>query len=521
MKQKLFVIIYTVSIVLVVIVLSAVVTMVKKNTDVALTPEERIDTSLAQYAERPNSTTTYGTSNIPFFLSPYLFPRSEPLADGCSLRFSFAPLQKAVEPGGKIDYTITLSNRGKVVCQNVSLSIYYTESETFVASNPAPTASDYYWAVGNIGPAKERRISLTTKTSSADGRDMISEACATADNSSDICSQNVVFIQEGASQTTNLTDKFASALSVPTVIGTIWGKVFNKQEFGIWVWDSPKKMTAAYASEVISVSKKNGFNVIYLTVDDYVPILEMRDEAARKEAKESYMKALSVFVQGAKVSGMEVDVVGGAKDWAIKENRWKGYALIDFVKEYNETYPSARIRNLQYDVEPYLLSEYDSDKEKILKEYVEFIDESARRMKSVSAGFSIVIPHFYDSTQKWTPAFTYNGERSHTYTHLLKTLSQKKDTEIIIMAYRNFFGDENGTRQISEEEIKEASNGGYTTKVIIAQETGNVPPAYVTFHDYPKVSLFDALLEIQDHYGNYKNFGGTAVHYFDSFLKLE
>jgi hypothetical protein len=280
-------------------------------------------------------------------------------------------------------------------------------------------------------------------------------------------------------------------------------------------------MTPAYASEVISVAKRNGFNVIYLTIDDYIPILEIRDEAARKAANEEYMKALSVFIRGAKSSGIQVDAVGGAKDWAIKENRWRGYALIDFVKEYNEAYPNARIRNLQYDVEPYLLSDYDSDKEKLLKEYVEFIDESARRMKSVPAGFSIVIPHFYDGKQKWTPAFTYKGEKAHAYTHLLKALSQKEHTQIIIMAYRNFFGEENGTRQISEVEIKEASESGYATKVIVAQETGNVPPAYVTFHDYPKVSLFDALSEIQDYYGNYKNFGGTAVHYFDSFMKLE
>ncbi len=521
MKQKLFIAIYTVGIVLAVITLSAVVTTLKKNSDTALSPEERADTTLAQYAERPNSTTTYGTSNIPFFLSPYLFPRAEPLSDGCSLRFSFAPLQKAVEPGGKIEYLITLSNRGKETCQNVSLSIYYTESETFVASNPAPTASDYYWAVGDIAAAKERKISLTTITTSSDGKDMISEACATADNSSDICSQNVIFVQTGASKTTSLTDKITSSISIPAIVGTIWGKVFNKKEFGIWVWDSPKKMTAAYAKEVISVSKKNGFNAIYLTIDDYIPITEMRDESSRKAAKASYMKALSVFIQGAKAAGIEVDVVGGAKDWAIKENRWKGYALIDFVKEYNEAYPTARIRNLQYDVEPYLLSDYDSDKGKLLKEYVEFIDESARRMQAVPAGFSIVIPHFYDSKQNWTPPFTYKGEKKHAFTHLMTALSQKENTEIIIMAYRNFFGEDNGTRQISEAEIKEASDSGYKTKIIVAQETGNVPPAYVTFHDYPKVSLFDALQEIQDYYGNYKNFGGTAVHYFDSFLKLE
>ena len=89
------------------------------------------------------------------------------------------------------------------------------------------------------------------------------------------------------------------------------------------------------------------------------------------------------------------------------------------------------------------------------------------------------------------------------------------------MAYRNFFDDENGVRDISEAEIKEASEGDYTTSIVLAQETGNVSPGYVTFYDYPKSSLFDALGEIKNHFEGYDNFGGVAVHYFDSFLKME
>ncbi len=521
MKQKLFVALYTIGTVLVVALLYGTVTAIKQNPAISPTPEEETDTSLAQYAERPNSTTTYGTSDIPFFFMPYLFPHLEPLSEGCSLRFAYVPLKKAVEPGGIIDYSIILSNRGKEVCKNTSLSVYYTGNETYVVSNPAPTASDYYWAMGDLDSAKEYRISLETKTLSASGHDLIAEACATADNSPDVCSQNVIFVQAGASKTPSLSDTLAGKINVAAIAGVAWGKVFNKKEFGIWVWDSPLKMTSTYAKQVIEVSKKNGFNVIYLTIDDYLPLYEIKDEQARREAKANYMKALSLFVQAAKSSGIEVDAVGGAKDWAVSENRWKGYALIDFVKEYNQAYPNAQLRNLQYDVEPYLLSGYASDKEKILKEYVEFIDESARRMKDVPAGFSIVIPHFYDDEQKWTPAFTYDGQKAYAFNHLLHVLAQKDTTEIIVMAYRNFFEEENGTKQISQTEIKEASDGGYATKIIIGQETGNVPPAYVTFHDYPKVSLFDALSEIQNYFGPYKNFGGTAVHYFDSFLKLE
>lgn len=526
MKRKFFIALYTIGIVIAVALFSGVVTILRRAPINPLTPEERADIGLSQYTERPNSTTTYGTSNIPIFLAQYLFPEREPLAPGCSLRFALDPVKKAVEPSGTIDYKITVSNQGKDVCQNASLSLYYSSTEHYMASDPKPTASDYYWSFGDIDPAKAVTISLTTKNTSKDGQDIISEGCASADNAADVCSQTVIFVQSGASKTPVLSDNLAAGL-IAKVRSTISGsssssrfKVASSKEFGIWVWDSPKKMTTAYASEVIDVAQKNGFNVIYLTIDDYIPISQGGGTVKDKDTKD-YMKALAVFIQTAKQAGIQVDVVGGSKDWSKPENRWKGYALIDFVKLYNNTYPNAPIRNLQYDVEPYLLADYDADKASILKEYVAFIDESARRMKNVPAGFSIVIPHFYDKEQNWTPAITYNGVEAHTYTHLLRVLAQKNNTQVLVMAYRNFLDGQNGTEKISQEEIEEAGEGNYHTKVIVAQETGDVSPAYVTFHDYPKVSLYDALSQIQTTFNKDRGFGGTAVHYLDSFMKLE
>ncbi len=526
MKQKFFIALYTIGIVIAVGLFTGIVTILRRAPIEPLSPEERTDVALSQYAERPNSTTTYGTSNIPVFLTPYIFPNKEPLAPGCSLRFALDPVKKAVEPGGTIDYRITISNQGKDTCQNTSLSLYYSSIEHYMASDPKPTASDYYWSFGDIGSAKAATISLTTKNTASNGQDIISEGCVSADNTSDVCSQTVIFVESGASKTPGLADTLAPGLlskvkaSVSSALSGNDFKVSPSKELGIWVWDSPKKMTTAYASKVISVSHSNGFNVIYLTIDDYVPISQESGSQKDQDTKE-YMKALAAFVQSAQQSGIQVDAVGGAKDWALPENRWKGYALIDFVKLYNETYPNAPIRNLQYDVEPYLLSDYDSDKASILKQYVEFIDQSAQRMKEVPAGFSVVIPHFYDKNQNWTPSITYNGVNAYTYTQLLRVLAQKNNTEMLIMAYRNFLDGDNGVQKISQEEIQEASSGNYHTKIIVAQETGDVSPDYVTFHDYPKVSLYDALSQIQSRFGSYRSFGGTAVHYFDSFMKLE
>lgn len=501
---------------MVIMLLSTVVTTIRKTPATPLTAEQNADLSISQFAERPNANAEDSTTTWQGFLLANIFQHAEALAEGCSLRFSHVPKSKAIEPHGNAEYSIRITNMGNETCKNASLSLYYPDQESFATSTPEPTASDYYWSLGDLKTGDQYMILLKTKTSLANGGGMTSEGCATADNSPDVCSQTSIFARSGASKSTSLSSRIA----LPAILRSSWGSEFRGKEFGVWVWDSPSKMSTAYAGEVIAKARENGFNVIYLTVDDYLPITQIKDDAEKGAAKDAYMKSLSLFIQAAKSAGVAVDVVGGAKDWALEENRWKGYALIDFVKEYNTTHSSFPIRGLQYDVEPYLLPEYNVDKGKILKQYITFVDESARRMIDVKARFTIVVPHFYDRAQKWTSSFSYNGTDGYAFTHLLRVLAQKSDTGIIVMSYRNFFEGDNGIQQISEEEIKEATEGGYQTKIILAQETGNVAPAYVTYHDYPKSALRDSLREIQTYFRKYKNYGGMSIHYFDPFLTL-
>jgi hypothetical protein len=352
LKRKIFIAIYTLSIVFAVGLLNFIVVTVKNADSEPSSPEEIVDTGIAQFIERPNSAImAYSTTSAPMRLFSLLYPDKDYPSD-CSLRFSYAPKAKALDPRTNADYEINISNQGKEICKNVSLSVYYTDKESYVSSTPAPTSSDYYWAIGDLGFGKSYPISLLVSLSGEEGDEIVSEGCVSADNSQDICAQNVIFIKSGASKGGG---SLSNAFSVPKVLGDIWGRVLNKKEFGIWVWDSPVKMTPAYAQEVLRVAKKNGFNTIYLTIDDYLPIASMKTSNEQSQARANYMKSLSVFIQAAKSSGISVDVEGGGKDWAIKDNRWKGYALVDFVKQYNSIYPNAKIHGLQYDVESYLM----------------------------------------------------------------------------------------------------------------------------------------------------------------------
>ncbi len=293
------------------------------------------------------------------------------------------------------------------------------------------------------------------------------------------------------------------------------------QEYGIWVWETPPKMSETYVDQMIASAKEYGFTTLYITIDDYVMISTLTDEKQKLQQKNQYFKTLSGIIKKSHTNDIAVDVVGGARDWAYPENRWKGYALIDFVKEYNDTYPEAKIRGLQYDVEPYLLPEYDEDKEKPLLQFLEFIDESMMRMKDVDASFSIVVPHFYDAAQKWTPPIPYAGKSEHTFTHLLDILEKKPGSSIIVMAYRNFFEGGDGVKQLADAEIHEASEGAYATRIIVAQETGDVEPPYVTFFGKSKEDLNMSVDAIRKAYAASKNFGGVSIHYLEPFMELK
>ncbi len=136
---------------------------------------------------------------------------------------------------------------------------------------------------------------------------------------------------------------------------------------------------------------------------------------------------------------------------------------------------------------------------------------------SENFGLSVVIPHFYDSKQEWTPPITYNGITSFTFNHIVFSLNKVNDSSILLMSYRNFFNGNNGVDDISHTEIKTQTGN---TKIIIAQEVGNVYPKYTTFYGTNKKKLFIQLNKIQNAYHNDKSYGGIAIHYFDTFSEL-
>lgn len=294
-------------------------------------------------------------------------------------------------------------------------------------------------------------------------------------------------------------------------------------ERGTWLWTPLLDITPAYRDSIIAGAKKNGIRNIYLSIDSYLDIYALQGGAQKDGMKKNFDDALERFVAQARRNGMTVDAEGGWRNWAEPGHEYKAFAVLSYAIEYNKTH-AEKLRGFQYDVEPYLLDSYAQNKRTALHLFVALMQESVAKLDDSDLKLSVVIPEFYDGSQNddpqyQTPRYFYGLKYAYTLDHLLDVLDQRAGSRIIVMAYRNVAEGENGIIEIAKDEIAEAT--GHRTKVVVAEETGDVSPSYVTFHGMPR-SYFDEQSDIVERsFANEKSYGGLSTHYINALLALK
>lgn len=292
----------------------------------------------------------------------------------------------------------------------------------------------------------------------------------------------------------------------------------GSKENGTWLWTPTKYITPEYRDMVIKNAKQNGVNVIYLAIDSYLDIFVMQDGAEKEKALNEFTSTLKDFISNANSNGIKVDAAAGWQNWAEEGHLYKPGVILDYVIAFNRENVE-QFRGFQYDVEVYLLPEYKQNKQKVLTNFLDLIDKTITKLSVTDLEFAVVIPEFYDDSTVETPIFKYKGKSRYTLEHLLLVLERRRGSKLIVMSYRNFAEGENGSIEISEDEIYVANN--YSTKVVIAQETGDFPPSYITFNRKSRNYYNSQLVLLKNAFENEKSYGGIAVHYANTFFELK
>ncbi len=294
------------------------------------------------------------------------------------------------------------------------------------------------------------------------------------------------------------------------------------EEHGTWVWTPILQMTPQYMAEIISGAKAEGVNVVYLAIDSYLDIFVLPDDQTKSLLEADFTKQLEHFVWLAQESGVKVDAVAGWRNWAEPGHTYKPLAIARFVKKFNDS-QFFDLRGLQYDVEPYLLPEYEmgeDQKKRILANLVKLVDDTAYFLGDANLKLSVVVPDFYDRQDRLTPEFEYKGRKDFAFGHLLRILDDRPESSLVIMSYRNFAEGENGSIAVSKNEMQTARRGRYRTEIVIAQETGQVEPAFLTFHNTSKEYFETEVGKLKSAFADHRNFAGLAIHYANAYLEL-
>lgn len=289
-------------------------------------------------------------------------------------------------------------------------------------------------------------------------------------------------------------------------------------EKGSWLWTPVLNITPEYRSHVIQGAKSSGIKNIYLSIDSYLDIYVMPDGQEKNDKKIAFDEILRDFIKEAKDNGITVDAEGGWRNWAETGNQYKAFAVLDYAIEFNKTYPE-KLRGFQYDVEPYLLDHYQNSKKTVLRNLVNLIDESVVRLEESDLELTVVIPEFYDGANGETPTFFYGGRLGYAFDHLLSILENRSGSKIIVMSYRNFSVGPDGAIEISKDEVTKANK--YETKIILAQETGDVEPPYITFHKNTRSYYNKEVKKLEKAFEKDKSFNGIAAHYLNAFMELK
>lgn len=296
------------------------------------------------------------------------------------------------------------------------------------------------------------------------------------------------------------------------------GEDSNTLENGTWLWTDVLNITPAYRDKIISDLKTNNITNIYLSIDTYLDIYVMQNGEEKERKQAIFNETLRSFIEEANKNGITVDAEAGWRNWAEEGNEYKAFVILDYVINFNENH-TEKFRGIQYDIEPYLLSDFQTNSKSILTNFISLADKLVYKISNNDLNISFAIPDFYDGKNNWIPKIYYGEKIGYPFEHLINILDRKSNSRLFLMSYRNFSSGDDGSVDISKDEIEIANK--YKTKVIIAQETGDVNPYYFTFFNTSRVYYDKQIKEIEDAFSKDKSFGGIATHYINAFTELK
>lgn len=259
------------------------------------------------------------------------------------------------------------------------------------------------------------------------------------------------------------------------------------QRRGLWVWGA--EVVAAPQAREALFDFAAAHQVTELYVDVEALVAAEPDEVAG-------------FLSAAGARCLTAELLFGAPEWALADHH---DVALDLAQQ------AVRLggRALHFDVEPYLLAEWSTDREAVASQYVDLLEALVVVAREGGARLGVDTPFWFD-TQPLT--------RSAQTRPLSEWIAERVD-RLVLMDYRDQVDGSDGIVAHAGAELAYASAIG--REVIVGVETacGELPKT--TFCEEGAAALEAALAATAAACSSNVGFGGLAVHHYASYQALQ
>jgi hypothetical protein len=279
----------------------------------------------------------------------------------------------------------------------------------------------------------------------------------------------------------------------------------------IWIWedDAIRMLDEDEAlREIEDFLDWQHISTMYLYADEY------NGRNILMNDPEKYRKLIaSAHARGFKVFALLGSAYLRTEEYILPEKRQAAVRMFGSVLDFNRdtTDASERFDGVNIDIEPYLLDDWSSAREKRGRQYLDLSAEFMR-MKA-AAGSSLLVgpamPFWYDGIEH----VEWNGKHRRLSEHV-----QNIYDYVAIMDYRNVAEGRDSIVSLAQDELDYADR--IDKKVMIGVETLDSTPAKVTFFGKSEKYFEQQLALAESAMKRHRSFCGFVVHHLTPYRVL-
>jgi hypothetical protein len=332
---------------------------------------------------------------------------------------------------------------------------------------------------------------------------------------------------------TTITSVLATAAVVLALLGATPGaaaaessptEILQQHGSAVFEWHRLSQVNATVTEQRLSDLREGGFKAVYADISEYVEVADQRASRTQQTRLAQLNGELKRFVARAGSYGFAVHAVAGAPTWTSPSRRYLGPMAVDLVVAYNKTAAAnEQLHGVQLDIEPYVDPAWWKNVKASLRAYLSTVQAIVDRYDQVRAQpdynglrLGVAIPFWYDGTPE-VPAVEFGPDNRSAPAafHLIDMLRAYPEAYLVVMAYRNTTGDDDGSIALVSGEFAYAS--GAACGIVIGQEFGPVYPEKISFWWKGRVAFRQAGEELAATYGERPQFRGLSVNDLDSY----